>query len=297
MELWIPITIAAAFVQNLRFMLQKHLKGRLSTLGATFARFIFAAPLAAVLVGVLIGGDMAALPAMSPRFWAFALLGGVAQILATAMLVALFSFRNFAVGVSFSKTETVQAVLFGVLILGEAASLGAWIGILVSLLGVILISVQAGTLTKDSFLNRATVLGLGSGAAFGIAAVAVRAAAISLDGGDFLLRAAVTLAAVTGLQTVIMAVWLRWREVGQISAVIANWRVAGWVGVTGMLGSLGWFSAMTLQNVAYVRALGQVELVFTFAASWFIFRERATRREVSGVVLICLGIVALLLLG
>jgi len=27
MELWIPITIAAAFSQNLRFMLQKHLNG------------------------------------------------------------------------------------------------------------------------------------------------------------------------------------------------------------------------------------------------------------------------------
>ena len=37
MELWIPITIFAAFMQNIRFMLQKHLKTkRLSTGGATF---------------------------------------------------------------------------------------------------------------------------------------------------------------------------------------------------------------------------------------------------------------------
>ena len=34
MELWIPITIAAAFLQNLRSALQKHIKGRLSTAGA-----------------------------------------------------------------------------------------------------------------------------------------------------------------------------------------------------------------------------------------------------------------------
>ena len=46
MELWIPITIFAAFMQNLRSSLQKYLKGQLSTSGATFSRFAYAAPLA-----------------------------------------------------------------------------------------------------------------------------------------------------------------------------------------------------------------------------------------------------------
>ena len=45
MELWIPVTLAAAFSQNLRNALQKTLKGRLSTWGATASRFVFAAPL------------------------------------------------------------------------------------------------------------------------------------------------------------------------------------------------------------------------------------------------------------
>ena len=39
MELWIPITIAAAFLQNVRSTLQKYLKGRIGTTGATFVRF------------------------------------------------------------------------------------------------------------------------------------------------------------------------------------------------------------------------------------------------------------------
>ena len=46
MEIWIGITLAAAFLQNLRSMLQKHLKARLSSLGATAIRFFFAMPLA-----------------------------------------------------------------------------------------------------------------------------------------------------------------------------------------------------------------------------------------------------------
>ena len=45
-ELWIPITILAAFSQNLRSALQKHLKSRLSTAGATYVRFFYAVPFA-----------------------------------------------------------------------------------------------------------------------------------------------------------------------------------------------------------------------------------------------------------
>ena len=45
-ELWIPVTIAAAFFQNLRSALQKHLKAKLSNAGATYVRFLYACPLA-----------------------------------------------------------------------------------------------------------------------------------------------------------------------------------------------------------------------------------------------------------
>ncbi len=38
-ELWIPLTIAAAFCQNLRSALQKHLKTHLSAVGAAYVRF------------------------------------------------------------------------------------------------------------------------------------------------------------------------------------------------------------------------------------------------------------------
>ena len=49
-ELWIPLTIAAAFFQNLRSALQKHLKSRLSTAGATYVRFFYAWPFAVIYV-------------------------------------------------------------------------------------------------------------------------------------------------------------------------------------------------------------------------------------------------------
>ena len=67
------------------------------------------------------------------------------------------------------------------------------------------------------------------------------------------------------------------------------------MGLASMLGSVGWFTAMTLQNAAYVRAVGQVELIFTFLTSTLIFREKITSYEILGTVLIVGGIMVLLL--
>jgi len=66
-------------------------------------------------------------------------------------------------------------------------------------------------------------------------------------------------------------------------------------GLTGMIGSLCWFMAFTLQNAAYVKALGQVELVFSFFAATgiFVFREAVSGREVCGAAFVVLSILVL----
>ena len=134
MDLWIPITVAAAFSQNLRFMLQKHLRGTgLSTAGATFARFLFAAPLAGLVLWLLVAGWDFTLPEPGPRFWVFVLTGGVAQILATMLVVTMFTLRNFAVGITFKKTETIQTALVGLVVLGEGVSAWGLIAIVIGL--------------------------------------------------------------------------------------------------------------------------------------------------------------------
>ena len=299
MELWVPVTLAAAFMQNLRSALQKHLKGSLSTSGATFCRFVYAVPLALAYVALLGEGFGFGWPDPNPRFALFAMVGGLTQITATALLVYLFSLRNFAVGTTYSKTETVQAAVFGLVILGEPVSLAATIAIGISLVGVMLISVARTRLTLRNLLlgwtGRAAFIGVLSGTFFGLSAVAYRAASLSLGGEGFLMQAAFTLACVVVFQTAVMAVWIRLREPGELTRVVGHWRVASLVGVSGMLGSAAWFTAMTLENAAYVRAVGQIELVFTFIASYFFFRERSTALELAGVVLIVVGIVILLL--
>ena len=92
-----------------------------------------------------------------------------------------------------------------------------------------------------------------------------------------------------------MAAYMAIRTPGELRKVLAAWRVAIWVGASGALGSIGWFTAMSIQNAALVRAVGQIELVFTIGASVLIFREKILRLEVLGIFLVVAGIIVLLL--
>lgn len=299
MELWIPITIFAAFMQNVRSSLQKYLKGQLSTSGATFARFAYASPLALLYLAALVEIGGYDWPGTNTRFFIFATIGGAGQIIATALLVHIFALRNFAVGTTFSKTETIQAAMFGIIVLGESVGFWAIVAILISLVGVIMIAVTRVSLNMPDLLRQcmepAALIGIASGGFFGLSAVSYRAASLALDNGEFFVRAALTLAFATVFQTIVMSIYMRVREPGQISAVFRAWRVAGIVGVVGLLGSIGWVTAMTLQNAAYVRALGQVELIFTFMVSYFAFREKITGSEIVGILIVTAGIILLLL--
>jgi drug/metabolite transporter (DMT)-like permease len=298
MSLWISVTLAAAVFQTLRFMLQKHLSTvRLSAAGATFARFVYSAPIIVLALALYLGLSGRRLPDLGGAFWGYALSGGLAQILATVCVVLLFKQRNFAVGITFKKTEVIQTVIVGLIVLGEGVSLAGLAAIVLGLCGLLLLSK-----TPDSdgrwwqyLSNRAAALGLGSGVLFGISAVSYRAA--SLDLGDLppVLRAAITLTVVVSSQTIAMALWLLWRDRGELRAVWQARRVAVWVGVTSMGGSFFWFIAFTLQTAAYVKALGQVELILSILASTLFFRERISGRELAGIAVLSVSILALIL--
>ena len=301
MELWIPITIAAAFLQNLRSAAQKHLKAVMGTTGATFVRFGFGFPFALAFVAVLhwfVGYD---LPALNASFFGWAALGALGQIAATFLLIHLFSFRNFAVGTAYSRTEPAQAALFALLFLGERASLGAVAAIAVSVFGVMLISVAHVAVNLRSMLastfSRNALIGLASGTAFGISAVAYRAASLSLGGPNFMMQAAVTLAFVICFQTAIMLAWMIWKDRAEIGRIAKAWKPSLFTGFVGATASFGWFTAMTLQQAAVVKSLAQVEMLFTFAATVFFFKEKINRLELAGSALIVGGILLLLAAG
>ena len=221
-------------------------------------------------------------------------IGGLSQIVATMATVQLFAERNFAVGVAFTKTETILVVLFSLVLLGEPVAPAGLGAILIGVAGVMLLSWKTGG-GRLALFNRASGLGLVAGALFGLAAIGYRGATLEIANDSAFFRAVVTLAAVTTFQSLAMAAYLRMAQPGEMTRVAKRWRVTSLVGVTGMLGSLGWFVAFALQNAAYVRALGQIELVFSLMVSWFLFKDRSTRREIVGMVLLLVSIVVLVL--
>lgn len=304
METWVLITIAAAFLQNVRSAMQKHLKGVMGTTGATFVRFGFGLPFAMLYLLLLWQVAGRSLPVPNGTFFLWAVIGGLAQIAATFLLVHLFSFRNFAVGTAYSRTEPAQAAVFGLIFLGEKASQGTLVAIAVSVVGVMLISVARTTFSPrtlvTSVFSRTAGIGLLSGTFFGLSAVSYRSASLalapSLPTPDYMMQASYTLGFVILLQTAIMLFWIVLRERGELPRIAAAWKPAFVVGFVGASASFGWFMAMTLQQAAVVKVVAQVEMLFTFASSFFIFREWINRLELLGCLLIVLGVVMLVLI-
>jgi drug/metabolite transporter (DMT)-like permease len=233
-------------------------------------------------------------------FWGYIGIGGIAQMLATACVVALFARRNFAVGITLKKTEVILTALVGLVVLGEGVSAPVVAAIAVGFLGVLLLSdPPAGDRVLSCVSGSSTrprAMGWPRGLLFGISAVCYRGATLSLPDGDAVIRAGVALLAATVVQT---RPWACGSHCANGARSAACWRPGGWrwlTGLTSMLGSMGWFTAFALQTAAYVKALGQVELVFTFLFSVFWLKEKSTLKEIGGIVLI-VGSLLLIMLG
>src|SRR5258707_267069 len=100
-----------------------------------------------------------------------------------------------------------------------------------------------------------------------------------------------TLTVVVGLmlQSMLLSLYLRVRD-PQVLAVIARaWRPSLFAGFMGALASQFWFLAFALATAASVRTLALVEVLFAQAISRFLFKQKTSRREAVGIVLIVIG--------
>src|SRR3546814_18454074 len=68
-------------------------------------------------------------PSPDASFLLFCLGGGLAQIIATNLLIMAFAHRNFVVGPAYSKQEAVQVALLSFLLMGERLHPRTWAGI------------------------------------------------------------------------------------------------------------------------------------------------------------------------
>jgi uncharacterized membrane protein len=292
---WIPITVFAALAQTLRNATQRKLVGELGTLGATLVRFLYGAPFAALWLAVVWVFTAASVPGVTRAFFAWVTLGAASQIVATAALLRAMQARSFALGVAYSKTEILLVALFGLVFLGDALSALTMLAVLLGTLGVLLLAPADPQRPLRALLagwsTPAALWGLASGVGFALAAVAFRGATLQTGGASPVLAAASTLLVAQLLQTVMLGGYLLVRERKVVRTVLTLWRPSLFAGLMGAAASAGWFTAFALTSAAHVRTLGLVELVFSYAISLKLFRERFTRRELIGMGLLVAGLV------
>ena len=288
--LWALFTVIAAFSQTVRNAAQRQLTTTLGTVGATHVRFLFGFPFALLfLAGVLIAGG-GSLPRPGAAYWAWVADGALAQVAATALMLAAMNQRSFVVTIAYIKTEPVQVALFGLVFLGDVVTPGMAAAILIATAGVVIMALKPGT-SSDS---KATLLGLAAGAMFALSAVGFRGAILRLGGPSYVMAATVTVVVGLLLQSVLLSLYLRLRNPDVLAAILRAWRPSLFAGFMGALASQFWFLALALATAASVRTLALVEVLFAQAISRFVFKQATTLREAVGIVLIVIGVVLLL---
>ena len=294
---WAIFAVLAAFFQNLRTSLQKKLNKNLSIVASTYVRFAFALPFALIVFIFNFGNfDIILTVLNQSNFFYYTFLGSVIQITFTITLLYLFRFSNFVVGTSLSKTEVIQIAIFEYIILKDKLNLFGVLGIIIATIGVIMISIKDLRLFFKNFFSKVTLIGLGAGLLLGLSVVYFRAAALSLENfSSNFDKAFMTVFFALIIQTTVITIYLVIFERPEFKKFLENKFEIFLAGLSGFLATLSWFFAFTLIQASFVRALGQIEIFFSYVSSKYLFKEKITFIEILGVLTFIAGATILLL--
>ena len=291
--LWAVFTLLAAAGQTARNAMQRELTASLGTVGATHVRFLFGFPFALVFLAGVALATGSALPRPGLVFVPWILLGALAQIAATALMLAAMSQRSFVVTVAYIKTEPVQVAVFGLIFLGDPVTAPMMAAIVIATLGVVVMSFKPGAGASGGM--RPTLVGLAAGGMFALSAIGYRGAILIVSPtSNFVMAATFTLAVGLVLQAVLLTLYLALYDRKVLSDIMRLWRPSLLAGFMGATASQFWFLAFALATAASVRTLALVEVLFAQAISAFIFRQKTSAREAIGIVMIVLGVVLLI---
>ncbi|MBD1145602.1 EamA family transporter [Pelagibacterales bacterium SAG-MED34] len=294
---WIVVTVIAAFFQNLRSSFQKKINKDVSTIASTYVRFSFALPLALVLFFIYFREVSVINEILNqPGFLINVTLASIFQVIFTFVLLYLFKFSNFVVGTSLSKTEVVQVAIFEYLILNEKLSKLGISGILISTLGVIILSIKDLKYFLYNIFSKTTLIGLVSGLFLALSIVYFRSAALSLENFDSNFEKVIsTLLFGLLIPTIILTLYLLVFEKKEFRKLYNDRYDCMLIGIGGFFASLSWFYAFTLIQASFVRAVGQIELLFSYFSSKYLFKEKIKLTEILGIFVFVIGVSILLL--
>ncbi len=286
--LWAVFTLIAAAAQTARNAMQRELTASLGTVGATHVRFLFGFPFALLFLAGVTAATGQGLPSPPPIFWPWVLAGALTQIAATATMLSVMGERSFVVSYAYIKTEPIHVALFGLVFLGDRIAPLSAIAILIATAGVIVMSLKPGAGKVST--TRSTVIGITSGALFGLSAIGYRGAILSLQHPDFVLAATFTVSAGLVIQATLLSLYLALRDPQVLRDIARAWKPSLFAGFMGAFASEFWFLAFAITTAANVRTLALVEVLFAQGVTRFIFKQPTSARELAGVVLVVVGV-------
>ena len=293
--IWLPATLLAGLFQAWRTAVQQRVRADLSVNAAGLVRYLYGLPVGCLMLWLYLQWRGMGLPALGPLYLPYAALGGLAQLLATNLLLMAFGYRNYVVGTAYAKTEAVQGAILAMITLGEMLSPITWLGIAIGVAGVMVISSGGARLRLADMVQPAALCGLGAGFLFALTSIFVKSATFAVGTPDKILAALTVLVAVQACQTLMQGSYVMSRERGELPKIFRTWRVSGQVGVLAAMGSACWFTGFATAPVALVRAVGQIEVIFTLGFGRYYLMEPLKHSEAAGLLLVGVGVVVALL--
>jgi drug/metabolite transporter (DMT)-like permease len=293
---WVLATLIAAAAQTARNAAQTSLTARIGTLGATQVRFLFGLPFAVLFLGLATLGTGEAVPSLTRASLGFTVLGALAQIAATALMLVTMKSRSFAVTTAWIKTEPVLVALIATVTIGDPLTGPKLLAIMLATAGVVILSTKAETARHMLTDWRPTATGLLAGLLFGLAAIGFRGGILALPEGGFLIRATTVLVVSLVIQTSVLLAWSLAFDRPALTGALRVWRASLLAGFLGAFASQFWFIGFSLTSAANVRTLALVEVLMALAVSAWVFRQPVTGRQIAGMAVVALG-VGLLLAG
>ena len=279
---WVFFTLSAVVLQTFRNALQSKLSANMSTSGVTLARFLFAPPIALTYLLLLYAFSNQDIPEFSLKFIFLVLLASLMQIFATSLMVILFKQKNFSVGAGLAKSEALVAGVLGTVFFGSQLTLFGWVGILV---GAAAIFVLSGGGRKGQLSLKTVIIGLACGTCFALTSLFVREASHLLN-VPFPHSAAWVLVWVLCIQTTLLVSYIAVKNRSTFTALKNNAKMTLATSIISCFGTICWFSAVSLHHVAYVKTLGQVEVLLTMLVATFWLKNKVQKHEILGLLLI-----------
>ena len=295
---WVLITAIASLSQTLRSVFQKNLIEDVGVLASAYSRFIFALPFVALLaVFFLDTQELVILKNFSSTTWFFLIAASICQILFTIILIKLFTLRSFAIGVAFSKTEVIQTTLLEIIIVGFILTSQVLLAIIIGFIGMLFMSKQKliGNVGYNTLFFKQVTLGVSCGIFLGLSSVLYKVALDSVT-SDLIYKKVLILSFLAlAFQSAIFGIYILVTEGTQNALkLMLIWKRGLPVGFFACAATFCWFYAFSLVDATLVRAVGQLEIVFSVLISFIFYKERITGFELIGMSLITISILALL---